>query len=583
MKDDITLKNDFAKLSKPIEIKPSKKGFLDKIGDFFKSKPQINIFSTSPKPIAKQQQIRTDAEIRQEQISNNHSQTTDSSKAADFFQKAEKTEFADADNQKQISWIESEKDMEGKIGEEKPISFMWIIGGAITIVIIIVMILGSFGLVNLIKTQIEERSLSNSEQATKQASEMMAAGDYESAQSKINEVLIVEPDNVEAKKVLKEIYTTLGKQLIDESLKFKNLTQPAELNPDNIQYIDPKNHFQFEYPTSWQIIDSNYDLKLANGNAFYGIKKYPKTNSLSELEQKFQEQYIGQEYEIMAKKENTTIADSNTVVYVAKVDNMYQVSFLMQKYYFGYEISTWMSEKDYNSGLNDWQKILASFKLNEQFDIASYNDLEIFGDDKMTIYSWPNKISDEEKNDIETKLHQSIDEINKKLLINFTVPIEIYLYPDWATFYKYTLADNSFSDYQNPKMHIVYENANSHQSFGYETTKIIFQKTFSGVKESLIIEGVAVLLDQTGRDYLAIVKENTFIPLSELLGVQWDLAQGDLKYFEAGLFSKYLIEKYGIDLYANLANEKEFPTGYQNIYGKSLSELESEFKVATGL
>ncbi|HPH78700.1 MAG TPA: hypothetical protein PLH65_01320, partial [bacterium] len=145
------------------------------------------------------------------------------------------------------------------------------------------------------------------------------------------------------------------------------------------------------------------------------------------------------------------------------------------------------------------------------------------------------------------------------------------------------LAGNSFSDWQNPQMHIVYENANSHQSFGYETTKIIYQKMFSQVKEPLVIEGVAVMLDQTGRDYLALMKNNSFIPLANLVGVNWDLTNGDIKYYEAGLFSQYLIDQYGIDLYSNLSNEKEFPLGYQNVYQKTLPELENEFRMAVGL
>lgn len=567
---------DLSKLSKPIELKTeSKRGFFSNISDFFKSKPEINILSTSPKPSvddANHVAIKVDQDE-----SKNHSQTTNSALAQDFFEKK-------PDKSQLVSETSNIPDKNDKIwfgpnstaNDTKPVSMLWLIGGAITIVIIIVMILGSFGLINLIKNSIIDKSLTNTQQMIKQSTSDLADGKIDSALENIGLALDADPNNKEALGVLAKINQQQANIIINEIDKYKEL---ENVNKEYFPTTDSAGHYQISVSPTWKKIESGYDLKYATSHGVnLGIKKYPRVNSMSELEKNFLIGFTAKDYETMDVKKDKTYADSQASIYVIKVDNMYQYSILIQKYQFGYEISAWLPTKNYQSSISDIQNFLKSFSLTGNYTIVNYDQLENFGSEKIKLHSWPGNLSSDQKDQILTAYTNSINYINDHLKISYTNNIDIYLYPDFATLYQYTLSDNSFSHFQTKTIHLVYTNAENHQSFGYETAKIIYQSTFGEVTEPLVLEGISVWLDQTGRDYKTIVKNSQYVPLSDLLSVNWDLNHTDLKYHEAGIFTEYLINEYGVDLYTQLSKEKEFPEAYQKIYGKSLTLLESEFQ-----
>lgn len=581
--ENLEHKLDLKELSKPIEIKTnSQKGLFDSIVDFFKSKPEINILSTSPKPIDKK--AEDNIKIDHDQTKN-HSQTSDSSMAHDFFKaqdgKSNTGHIKEAADIKKLKeqtnpWFGPNKQADFEDSDQtKPVSILWLVGGALLIVIVIVMILGSFGLVNLVKVGFENNSLSDAKQAIKQTTEYLTSDNLDLALSTIDTLIENEPENQEAIALQKKIYSLQGAKIIDTIGEYKNL--PA-VDDSFMPIQDPHHHFTVSVPSEFKPMDSAYDLKYSNNNLNLGVKKYPRINSITALDNAYLQDFSGKDYLVMDTKSETTFLESNAIIHVVKIDNMYQYSILMQKYHFGYEISAWMPTTNYQSGLPIIQNFIKSFILSNEYNITGYQNLESFGNDQITIYNWPNTLSPEQKNEITAGLKSSVDYINLHLNKQYQDKLNVYLYPDFDTLYQYTLSNNSFSDYRQKSMHIVYTNAENHQSFGYETTKIIYQSLFGEITEPLVINGVAVWLDQTGRDYVEIVKNSDYIALSDLFGVNWELNQSDLKYHEAGIFTGYLIDKYGLDQYIQLSSLKDFPDAYQTVYGKSLTLLESEFK-----
>lgn len=329
----------------------------------------------------------------------------------------------------------------------------------------------------------------------------------------------------------------------------------------------------------WQTVESDFDIKFADQLATYGVKKYPKTKSIMDLQEKYMADQTGKDNPILAKKENINFNNSNSTVVIIEEENYYEISLLMQKYYYGYELSGWLPKDDFANSLETFKKFVKSFQLNGEYAINSYDNLTVFSNDNFEFYAWPNAINAQDQELIKSQFADSLKLIDSTLQIDWKDRVKVYLYPSWDVYYQYTLANNSFSDYKTKEMHIIYLDQQNHQSFGYETTKLIFQNSFGEVKEPIVLEGAAVMLDQTGRDYLDLVRKNQFMSFNKLLNVNWQLVPGDVKYFQVGVFSKYLIEKYGINLYVNLSKEKQFPEAYQKVYNKSLDMLEAEMKV----
>lgn len=597
--------NDIKKLSKPITLSESSGGWVESLwkkiaGDDKKIHITQKVKTHPSSTIGEHGSVtdqdqgekeKTDGDIRKKEKSKEKKDASPhnfldsksevkkakSEGAEDFFSAAKEENKAEKE-----SWLKPPppKEKKAEIVAMGPTSFSWLIFGALTLLIIVVLVFASFGLINLVRNSYENQELGDIEQAIEQATDFYNKQEYEPAKYKIEEVLSVDSENKEAKELLDKINQKRGEIILGEFMLYKeaDITLTAENT-----YLDPQNHYSIFQDPDWSTLDSDYDIKFTNHDATYGVKKYPGVNSLKNLEETYLESNSDQNNTVLTSKENISFKENNSKVIVSENQHYYIVSVLMHKYYFGYEISGWIPKTKTTDSLEDLKKFAQSFTLLPEFDLISYEKLPTFSIDNNYFHYWDGKIDQDNQDYISNQFVASISLINQTLLTNWDERLDIYLYPNFATLYTYTLSDNSFSDYNQKQIHIVYENQEAHQSFGYETTKVIFQSTFGSVKERYLMEGLAVYLDQTGRDYLELLRANRFIPLSELSSINWQIKSGDIKYFEVGVFAEYMIDKYGVDLYVNLTREDEFPEAYERIYDKSVDEIESEMKVELGL
>ncbi|MBU0647564.1 hypothetical protein KJ855_00110, partial [Patescibacteria group bacterium] len=560
---------DISKLSKPLEIKQSKNWFDRLKEKIVGSTKKIQIFSheqaeTSSGMIETEEMSSKDKKADTKEIDRHkeESKKVDAAKGDKFFAEANLEDEAG-----QEEWLApTEVPIKEKTPKESPTSFSWLIVGSLSMLLVVILVFASFGLVNLVKNYYQNQSLSNVEQSLKQAEEFYQKGEYEPAKFKVDEVLSEDDSNQTAIELKSKINQKRGENILNEFSIYKELD--LTLTAENT-YNDPNLHFSVIDTPEWSVIDSEYDLKYSSGDASYGIKKYPRVNTTTKLENQYMLAFANQAVELLTKKEDTNFQGMKSSILVLEDVDYYIVTVLAQKYYFGYEITGMIPKKDSSTKLTEFKQLAATFNLLPEFTLQSYDGLYSFSSNNFDFHSFV-QLPPEQQTFVIDSFTQSQEFINSTLLTNWTDTIEVYLYPDFATLYQYTLSDNSFADIDTQQMHIVFENPESHQSFGYETTKIIFENTFGEVKEKMILEGIAVMLDQTGRDYSELVRLNPPIPLEDLLNINWEIRQGDLKYFTVGVLANYLIDQYGIDLYVNLAREKEFPDAFEKIYDKTL-------------
>ena len=61
---------------------------------------------------------------------------------------------------------------------------------------------------------------------------------------------------------------------------------------------------------------------------------------------------------------------------------------LMQKYYYGYELSAWTSKKNQQS-IENFIKFMSNFQLLGNYEITNYDDLNISSSEYINLHTWP--------------------------------------------------------------------------------------------------------------------------------------------------------------------------------------------------
>jgi len=495
------------------------------------------------------------------------------------------TETADKDkNLKTFFGDKEEKNWPPVPGErlmaDNKTSIHWIIAGSLTVIVLVVVILASFGLINMLRNGISQHSLTGIEQQIQQASTLFDKGELTEAKSTLEKILTDDVSNQKAEELLRDVNRKIGDSLIASVLKYNEINineWPHET------YVSDDQMFAVGQSKDWEKIDSDFDVKFDIGQSTLGVRQIPEVKSLSEAQNIYLSRIASDGYTLINQREDVAYNGTNARIMVAENQSYYLVSLIFQKYYLAYEISGALDKNTYQNDMTALQQFLISFQLLNNYDLGTYDNLAAFTKDNLIFYGWPEKLSVEDKDYIIQGFADSYAQITDLLDFSLQENITVYLYPDWPTLYQYTLAKNSFIKGDNREIHLVYISQAEHQSFGYELTKLIVQNMVKKSVEPLVIEGLATTLDQTGRDYVVLVRESRYIPLEQLIGVNWELNQdGDVKYFIAGTFAQYLIDRYGIDAYINLIKSDQFPIAYEDNYGLTLSELEEAYKTANG-
>lgn len=180
----------------------------------------------------------------------------------------------------------------------------------------------------------------------------------------------------------------------------------------------------------------------------------------------------------------------------------------------------------------------------------------------------------------------SYTKVTEILEVDFDSKIHYYFYSSrWDKMYSTGDRGGGFANPLVCEIHAVY--AEDRKVVGcHEDTHVIAYWTL-GNPPPFLQEGLAVFmmelwwgrpLHEWSREFL---EEDALIPIKSLLiSTNFWKYDDKITYPESGSFTKFLIEKYGIDKFELVycqANDENIQVVFENIYGKSIDELEEEW------
>lgn len=167
--------------------------------------------------------------------------------------------------------------------------------------------------------------------------------------------------------------------------------------------------------------------------------------------------------------------------------------------------------------------------------------------------------------------------------VNSGEKIRSYVYPDTDIRKKVVGAgDTTIANPIHKEIHMVYDSF-PQPILKHELTHVMavdFGTRFLKMSPSIgLLEGLAVAADWDGDGYTrhqwakSIIEKDMALPISDITGFGFWYAPPAISYTLMGSFSRYLIDKYGIDKFKTV-----YRTGDFAVYGKSLDDLASEWK-----
>jgi hypothetical protein len=118
------------------------------------------------------------------------------------------------------------------------------------------------------------------------------------------------------------------------------------------------------------------------------------------------------------------------------------------------------------------------------------------------------------------------------------------------------------------------------QSTGHEMTHVLTFRAWGTPSQALLGEGIAVALDQSGRDvHLAAVEalgdRLAEFRLSSLLADAWFEQPPEVAYAVSGSFAKFLLDLKGPGKLAEIYKASDFTASLQSIYGLTLDQAQA--------
>jgi len=172
------------------------------------------------------------------------------------------------------------------------------------------------------------------------------------------------------------------------------------------------------------------------------------------------------------------------------------------------------------------------------------------------------------------------EQITDVLEVELNGPVGMYLYPSAEALYHSTARDSGFAITAYGEVHSIWTSPDDHQSLGHEMTHVITAQTIGEPREALLGEGLAVCLDQSGRDYRAVgqdlVQQERWLTLDQLSGDAWFDQEAETAYHQSGSVVCYLLEQYGAESLRSLYTQ-ELQTGLEQVLGISRDQLQEDW------
>lgn len=163
-------------------------------------------------------------------------------------------------------------------------------------------------------------------------------------------------------------------------------------------------------------------------------------------------------------------------------------------------------------------------------------------------------------------------------------PVHLFLYPSVTALFDSTARQSGFAITELQEVHSVWTAPDNHQTTGHELTHVITAQAIGEPQEALFGEGLAVCLDQSGRDYRAVGREllanGQALPLEKLTGDQWFEQDSGTAYQQSGSVICYLLEQYGAAR-VKAAYTQDLPQALQSL-GLTLAQMEQGWRAWAG-
>jgi hypothetical protein len=183
-------------------------------------------------------------------------------------------------------------------------------------------------------------------------------------------------------------------------------------------------------------------------------------------------------------------------------------------------------------------------------------------------------------NDIQKKLNLPKD-ISTSPHITYDGTIHYYLYPSIEALYRSTARQSGFAINEAGEVHSLWVSAEDHQTPGHELTHVLTYAAWKDPTQALLGEGLAVCLDQGGRDYRQVGgeldTEGKRVSLAEMLGDAWFQQDPEVAYPESGSVACYLLESYGAEKIKALYQAEDFESSLAALTGVGLEKLETDW------
>jgi len=174
-------------------------------------------------------------------------------------------------------------------------------------------------------------------------------------------------------------------------------------------------------------------------------------------------------------------------------------------------------------------------------------------------------------------------QLEKFLEVDSDEKIRSYVYPDIDIRKKIVGAgETTIANPVHKEIHMIYD-IFPHPILKHELTHVMaadFGSKYLKISPKIgLLEGLAVAADWSGEGYdshqwaKSIIDNGMAPDIEDLVGFGFWYAPPGLSYTLMGSFSRYLIDTYGIEKF-----KTAYGTGSFSVYGKSLEELEAEWK-----
>lgn len=250
----------------------------------------------------------------------------------------------------------------------------------------------------------------------------------------------------------------------------------------------------------------------------------------------------------------------------------------------GFQLEFWTPSGEFGLFGPLFEQMVAEMKITQFKDAPDYEQWEVFESDSLIFYYLKDTWAGNNIAAIAAEHEKAFTAIQKAIGTVFFSRPEIYLYSSTQSLYHSTYRDSGFAIDVAEEVHSMWISENDHQTPGHELTHVVMYQELGPASQALLGEGIAVCLDQSGRDYRQVGRDlaaqGKLVPLRNLLGDNWFKVDPAVAYAQSGSFVCYLLKQYGMmgvsALYMSNDFERALDAAVGN--GATVDSIEKEWK-----